>query len=46
VVIVSSDKDLMQLVGPRFDARHMKTPNLVTAPSKVFDKFGVTPDKV
>jgi len=45
VVIVSSDKDLMQLVGPRvfmFDA--MK--NLWVGIEQVADKFGVTPDKV
>jgi DNA polymerase-1 len=45
VVIVSSDKDLMQLVGDRvsmFDP--MK--NIRLGPSEVADKFGVPPDKV
>jgi DNA polymerase I len=45
VVIVSSDKDLMQLVNDRvimFDP--MKNAE-IRAP-QVFDKFGVTPDKV
>src|SRR5471030_1164336 len=43
VVIVSSDKDLMQLVGggvSMFDP--MKT--LRIGPQEVFEKFGVTPD--
>jgi DNA polymerase I len=45
VVIVSSDKDLMQLVGERvsmFDP--MK--NIRLGPSEVAEKFGVPPDKV
>jgi len=45
VVIVSSDKDLMQLVGERvsmFDP--MKT--LRIGPDQVFEKFGVSPDRV
>jgi DNA polymerase-1 len=45
VVIVSSDKDLMQLVGgpvSMFDP--MK--NVRIGPAEVFEKFGVTPDKV
>jgi DNA polymerase-1 len=47
VVIVSSDKDLMQLVGPKVSMLDtMKTPNLVIREPQVFDKFGVTPDKV
>ena len=47
VVIVSSDKDLMQLVGPQVSMLDtMKTPNLVIREAQVFDKFGVTPDKV
>jgi len=47
VVIVSSDKDLMQLVGPSVSMLDtMKTPNLVIRAEQVFDKFGVTPDKV
>ncbi len=47
VVIVSSDKDLMQLIGPQVSMLDtMKTPNLVIRAEQVFDKFGVTPDKV
>ena len=47
VVIVSSDKDLMQLVGPKVSMLDtMKTPNLRIGAEQVFDKFGVTPDKV
>ncbi len=47
VVIVSSDKDLMQLVGPTVSMLDtMKTPNLVIRAEQVFDKFGVAPDKV
>jgi DNA polymerase-1 len=45
VTIVSSDKDLMQLVGPRvtlYDA--MK--NRIIGPAEVAEKFGVGPDKV
>src|SRR6201999_3186878 len=46
VVIVSSDKDLMQLVGPQVSMLDtMKTPNLVIRAEEVFEKFGVTPDK-
>ncbi len=45
VVIVSSDKDLMQLVGPRvFMLDTMK--NLRIGIDQVAEKFGVTPDKV
>jgi DNA polymerase I len=45
VMIVSSDKDLMQLVGPRvFMLDTMK--NLKIGIEQVADKFGVTPDKV
>jgi DNA polymerase-1 len=47
VVIVSSDKDLMQLVGPKVSMLDtMKTPNLKIGAEQVFEKFGVTPDKV
>ncbi|MDB5424732.1 MAG: polA, partial [Phenylobacterium sp.] len=47
VVIISSDKDLMQLVGPQVSMLDtMKTPNLKIGVEQVFDKFGVTPDKV
>jgi DNA polymerase-1 len=45
VLIVSSDKDLMQLVGPQvFMLDTMK--NLKIGAEQVFEKFGVTPDKV
>ena len=45
VMIVSSDKDLMQLVGPKvFMLDTMK--NLKIGIEQVADKFGVTPDKV
>jgi len=47
VVIVSSDKDLMQLVGPKVSMLDtMKTPNLWIRAEQVFDKFGVPPEKV
>jgi DNA polymerase-1 len=37
----------MQLVGPKVTMLDtMKTPNLVIGAEQVFDKFGVTPDKV
>ncbi|AWB08769.1 DNA polymerase I (plasmid) [Azospirillum humicireducens] len=45
VTIVSSDKDLMQLVRPgvgMFDPMKNKT----IGPDEVFEKFGVAPDKV
>ncbi len=43
--IISSDKDLMQLVRPGVDMFDpMK--NLSIGPDQVFEKFGVTPDKV
>jgi DNA polymerase I len=45
VVIVSSDKDLMQLIGDgvaMFDAMKQK----VIGPAEVTEKFGVPPDKV
>src|SRR5665213_4282064 len=45
VVIVSSDKDLMQLVGERVSMLDpMK--NIRLGPSEVAEKFGVPPDKV
>jgi DNA polymerase-1 len=45
VVIVSSDKDLMQLVGDRVSMLDtMKGVRIGAA--EVFEKFGVTPDKV
>jgi len=45
VLIVSSDKDLMQLVEPGIS---MLDPlkNRPIGPDEVFEKFGVTPDKV
>ena len=45
VTIVSSDKDLMQLVG---DGVTMFDPmkNRAIGPAEVFEKFGVAPDKV
>src|SRR5205807_4432443 len=45
VVIVSSDKDLMQLVGPQI-AMLDTMKNLRIGPEQVVEKFGVTPDKV
>ncbi|MBS0333958.1 MAG: DNA polymerase I [Proteobacteria bacterium] len=45
VVIVSSDKDLMQLVGPQVSMLDTMK-NLHIREPEVFDKFGVTPDKV
>jgi DNA polymerase-1 len=45
VVIVSSDKDLMQLVGERVSMLDTMK-NLRIGYPEVFDKFGVTPDKV
>jgi DNA polymerase-1 len=45
VVIVSSDKDLMQLVGDRVTMLDTMK-NLRIGALEVFDKFGVTPDKV
>src|SRR5581483_11789378 len=41
VVIVSSDKDLMQLVGERDTMKNVKI-----GIEQVAEKFGVTPDKV
>ncbi len=45
VVIVSSDKDLMQLVDERVTMLDTMK-NLKIGIPQVFDKFGVTPDKV
>jgi len=45
VVIVSSDKDLMQLVGERVSMLDTMK-NVRIGPPEVFEKFGVTPDKV
>jgi DNA polymerase-1 len=45
VTIVSSDKDLMQLIAPGIDMLDpMKNKRL--GPAEVFEKFGVAPDKV
>lgn len=44
-VIVSSDKDLMQLVGDRV-SMYDPMKNLRIGPEQVFEKFGVQPDKV
>jgi DNA polymerase-1 len=53
VTIVSSDKDLMQLVEPDGSIRMLDTiprpgqpPLRWIGPEQVFEKFGVTPDKV
>jgi DNA polymerase I len=45
VTIVSSDKDLMQLVGPGV-AMYDPMKNKHIGPDEVFEKFGVPPDKV
>jgi DNA polymerase-1 len=45
VVIVSSDKDLMQLVGPQVSMLDTMK-NLLIGPEQVMEKFGVPPDKV
>ena len=45
VMIVSSDKDLMQLVGPQVSMLDTMK-NLKIGPEQVFEKFGVAPDKV
>jgi len=44
-VIVSSDKDLMQLVGPKVSMLDTMK-NVKIGAEQVFEKFGVTPDKV
>src|SRR6201990_6534 len=45
VVIVSSDKDLMQLVGPKVSMLDTMK-NVRIGAEQVFEKFGVGPDKV
>jgi DNA polymerase-1 len=45
VTIVSSDKDLMQLVGDRVSMLDTMK-NIRIGAEQVFEKFGVTPDKV
>jgi DNA polymerase-1 len=43
--IVTSDKDMMQLIGPGIDLFDPAKEKVVAAP-EVLEKFGVTPDKV
>jgi DNA polymerase I len=43
--IISSDKDLMQLVGPGVDMRDPMKDRMI-GPDEVFEKFGVAPDRV
>ena len=45
VTIVSSDKDLMQLVGPHIDMLDTMKNKFIGEP-EVVERFGVTPDKV
>lgn len=45
VIIYSSDKDLMQLVGPGI-SMHDPMKNIPIGPDEVVKKFGVMPDKV
>ena len=45
VVIVSSDKDLMQLIGARISMLDTMKSKTIGEP-EVIEKFGVTPDKV
>ena len=45
VTIVSSDKDLMQLVGPGIEMQDPIKQKPI-GPDEVFEKFGVTPDRV
>ncbi len=45
VMIVSSDKDLMQLVGDRVSMLDTMK-NVKIGPDQVFEKFGVAPEKV
>ncbi|HEY9216461.1 MAG TPA: 5'-3' exonuclease H3TH domain-containing protein, partial [Phenylobacterium sp.] len=45
VVIVSSDKDLMQLVGPQVSMLDTMK-NIKIGPDQVVEKFGVPPEKV
>ncbi|NQU62434.1 MAG: DNA polymerase I [Rhodospirillales bacterium] len=45
VTIVSSDKDLMQLVGPKVVMLDAMTDKII-GPDQVFEKFGVGPEKV
>lgn len=43
--IISSDKDLMQLVGPGVDMRDPMKDRMI-GPDEVFEKFGVAPNRV
>ncbi len=43
--IISSDKDLMQLVGPGIDMRDPMKDRMI-GPDEVFEKFGVDPSRV
>jgi DNA polymerase-1 len=45
VTIISSDKDLMQLVGPGVKMRDPMKDRLI-GPDEVMEKFGVAPDRV
>ena len=45
VTIVSSDKDLMQLVGPGVTMRDPMSNRLI-GPAEVEEKFGVGPERV
>jgi DNA polymerase I len=45
VLIVSADKDLLQLVGPRVRAKSVRDGSIIDA-ALVFDKFGVHPSQV
>ncbi|MDH5488693.1 MAG: DNA polymerase I [Rhodospirillaceae bacterium] len=45
VTIVSSDKDLMQLIGPGITMMDAMK-NKIIGPDEVFEKFGVGPDRV
>lgn len=45
VLIVTEDKDLLQLVNERVSVKNLRTGN-VLGPSDVFDKFGVRPEQM
>jgi len=45
VLIVSADKDLLQLVGPRVTAKHPMSGNTIDEPG-VIEKFGVRPSQI
>ncbi len=46
VTIISSDKDLMQLVSPGIEMLDTMKNNRRIGPDQVLEKFGVSPDKV